>query len=71
LTDKENTRRLNGITLWLSKGDETMNYFHQFVNHMKYRNTIWGIQAEDGSMVHYFKDIARIGEDHFGKIYEE
>lgn len=49
LAKKEGLWRLKRMALWLSKGDEYMNYFHQYAKNMKNINKIWEMEREDRS----------------------
>jgi len=49
LAKKEALWRLKRMALWLSKGDENMNYFHQYAKNRKNINKIWEMEREDRS----------------------
>jgi hypothetical protein len=70
LEEKQLTRRLKSMALWISKVDEDSNFFHQYAKYRKNINTIWKTKRPLGVDVCKFKDIALGRVEHFWESFQ-
>ena len=54
---------------WLGLGDRNTKYFHSKASERKKKNTILGLQNEEGSWCSSKEDIASIAMSYFEKLY--
>ena len=55
---------------WLAKGDNNGKKIHNHANYRKSVNTIKEVGLIDGSRENSFRDIARVGNDHFQNLFK-
>jgi hypothetical protein len=71
LLEKELDWCIKSKAIWLDVGDQNTNFFHNFTNHKKTRNTIWKLSNQDGTKVRGFRDLADLGVDCFSGLFVE
>lgn len=54
---------------WIKEGDANTRSFHNAANGRRNRNSIWHINATDGSMVHSLEDIQDEAYNYFETFY--
>jgi hypothetical protein len=58
--------------LWLQDRDNNnTKLYHHVAIGRKFKNTIWAIEKNDGSMATRFEDIIAIGTSHFQNLFKE
>ena len=54
-----------------TKGTINISTFHNFYRHWNNIKTLWQLEDEGGNIVFGFRDLDRVGVNHFKKLYRE
>jgi len=70
LVDKEALWRLKNHAIWLTCGDENIEFFHSYAKGRKMTNTIWGLKQDDGQTVNSFEGMSTMEISHFRDLFK-